>query len=186
MAADTRGEAEEFARTRLDSLRRFAYLICGSVTEADDLAQIAVIEVWRRWPTAGRNPDAYARRVIVSRNVSRWRRWRREVPVAIGAQDGIGGAPGGGPHGNPDDPARGQVRDPELWEALRQLRKPERTVVVLHVLYAYTFDEIAAMSGEPSGTVSSRYTRARRALRVQLERDAPGHPESAWLARLAQ
>jgi RNA polymerase sigma factor (sigma-70 family) len=173
MTADIRG-AEEFARTRLDALRRFAYLICGSVAEADDLAQIAVIEVWRRWATAGRNPDAYARRVIVSRNVSRWRRWRREIPT-------------GGPHdGAVDDPARGQVTDPELWEALRRLRKPERTVVVLHVLYAYTFDEIAAISGEPSGTVSSRYVRARRTLRAQLATVSAQPPDSAWLARVAQ
>ncbi|HEU5107345.1 MAG TPA: sigma-70 family RNA polymerase sigma factor [Micromonosporaceae bacterium] len=174
MAADAPGGAEEFARTRLDALRRFAYLICGSVAEAEDLAQIAVIEVWRRWRTAGQNPDAYARRVIVSRNVSRWRRWRREVPVAGG----------GAEDGTADDPARGQVSDPALWQALSLLRKQERTVVVLHVLYAYTFDEIAAMSGEPSGTVSSRYTRARRALRVHLA-DTARDPEST-LARLGR
>jgi RNA polymerase sigma factor (sigma-70 family) len=168
MTADDRGGAEEFARTRLDALRRFAYLICGSVAEAEDLAQIAVIEVWRRWGTAGQNPDAYARRVIVSRNVSRWRRWRREVPVA-GAADGGGWIA--------DDPARWQVSDPALWQALRLLRKPERTAVVLHVLYAYTFDEIAALSGEPSGTVSSRYVRARRALRAHLT-DTARDPES--------
>jgi len=174
MAADAPGGAEEFARTRLDVLRRFAYLICGSVAEAEDLAQIAVIEVWRRWRTAGQNPDAYARRVIVSRNVSRWRRWRREVPVEAGAS---GGDPA-------DDPARGQVSDPALWQALSLLRKPERTVVVLHVLYAYTFDEIAAMSGEPPGTVSSRYTRARRALRAHLA-DTARDPEST-LARLSR
>jgi len=181
MAADAPGGAEEFARTRLDVLRRFAYLICGSVAEAEDLAQIAVIEVWRRWRTAGQNPDAYARRVIVSRNVSRWRRWRREVPVAGDTGDG-GGAAGGGHLA--DDPARGQVSDPALWQALSLLRKPERTAVVLHVLYAYTFDEIAAMSGEPAGTVSSRYTRARRALRAHLA-DTARDPEST-LARLSQ
>src|SRR4051794_28805883 len=108
-------DAEEFARARLDSLRRFAYLICGSAAEADDLAQIAVIEVWRRWPASADNPEAYARRVIVTRNVSRWRRVRREVPVDATVD-------------NVDDPASSQVTNPALWQALRTLRKPERTV----------------------------------------------------------
>jgi len=149
------GDGEEFARTRLDSLRRFAYLICGSAAEADDLAQIAVVEVWRRWPGVRGDPEAYARRVIVTRNVSRWRRWHREVPVEVTDRYA-------------DDPAGRQVTDPELWTALHGLRRPERTVVVLHVLYRYTFDEIAAMSGEPRGTVSSRYTRALQSLRQRL------------------
>lgn len=169
---DAPDEAEEFARTRLDALRRFAYVICGSAAEADDLAQIAVVEVWRRWRTAAENPDAYARRVIVTRNVSRWRRWRREVPV-----DDPGAAS--------DDPALAQVTDPEMWQALRRLTKAERTVIVLHVLYGYTFTEIAAMSDEPRGTISSRYTRARKALRGHLTTQAQGNPDSAWLARLA-
>ncbi|MEU8615214.1 sigma factor, partial [Actinoplanes sp. NPDC048791] len=61
-------DADEFARTRLDSLRRFAYLVCGSAAEADDLAQVAVVEVWRRWATVRTDPEAYARRVIVTRH----------------------------------------------------------------------------------------------------------------------
>jgi RNA polymerase sigma factor (sigma-70 family) len=145
--------------------------MCGSMAEADDLAQIAVIEVWRRWPTAGANPEAYARRVIVTRNVSRWRRWWREVPVDSEVIDR-------------DDPASEQVSDPALWQALRALRKPERTVIVLHVLYAYTFGEIAAMSDEPVGTVSSRYARARVALGRHLRAYAED-PDAVLSARWA-
>ncbi len=159
MGAEADG-ADEFARTRLDSLRRFAYLICGSAAEADDLAQLAVVEVWRRWSSVRVNPEAYARRVIVTRNVSRWRRWRRQVPAEIADRNG-------------DDPAHGRVTDPVLWEALHSLGKPERTVVVMHVLYQYTFEEIALMAGEPRGTVSSRYTRALRTLRDRLGGTSP-------------
>ena len=171
MDADA-GDAEEFARTRLDSLRRFAYLICGSAAEAEDLAQIAVVEVWRRWATARGNPEAYARRVIVTRNISRWRRWRHEVPADVADRG--------------DDPARDQVTDPALWAALHGLRHSQRTVIVLRVVYRYTFDEIAAMSGEPRGTVASRYTRGLQTLRQQLEpaRDEAG-PAPGRLARVA-
>ncbi|WP_433717816.1 RNA polymerase sigma factor [Actinoplanes sp. CA-051413] len=164
-------DADEFARTRLDSLRRFAYLVCGSAAEADDLAQVAVVEVWRRWATVRTDPEAYARRVIVTRNVSRWRRWRREVPSTIADRDG-------------EDPAHRRVTDPALWDALHALGKPERTVVVLHVLFRYTFDEIAAMSGEPRGTVSSRYTRALRALRQHLRAQADAEPGHDWMLRM--
>ncbi|TDB70399.1 RNA polymerase sigma factor [Micromonospora sp. KC723] len=172
MRADAETGAEEFARTRLESLRRFAYLICGSLAEADDLAQIAVVEVWRRWAAAAANPEAYARRVIVTRNVSRWRRWRREVPVDAATVER-------------DDPARTRVSEPALWQALQTLRKPERTVIVLHVLYAYTFAEIAAMSDEPVGTVSSRYARSRLALSRYLKSQADEDPDAAWIARWA-
>ncbi|MEO3743566.1 sigma-70 family RNA polymerase sigma factor [Plantactinospora sp. B5E13] len=155
MADGAFSDSEEFARARLDALRRFAYLISGSVAEADDLAQIAVVEVWQRWRKARENPEAYARQVIVTRNVSRWRRWRREVPT-----DEV--------DHRPDDPAGAVVSNGALWQALQELGKPERTVVVLHVLYRYTFSEIAGICGEPPGTVSSRYARARRALRAHL------------------
>ena len=67
----------------------------------------------------------------------------------------------------------------------RALGKPERTVVVLHVLFRYTFDEIAAMSGEPRGTVSSRYTRALRALRQHLRAQADAEPGHDWMLRTA-
>jgi RNA polymerase sigma factor (sigma-70 family) len=152
MTIDVADGAAEFARTRLEPLRRFAYVICGSVAEADDLAQIAIIEVWRRWRTASANPEAYARRVIVTRNVSRWRRRQREVPL-VAAEGGA------------DDPAADFVDNVAVWQALRRLGRAERIVVVLHVLYEYTFGEIAAITGEPQGTVSSRYSRARRTLR---------------------
>lgn len=169
---DVADEAEEFARTSLDALRRFAYVICGSAAEADDLAQIAVVEVWRRWRVASANPEAYARRVIVTRNVSRWRRWRWEIPI-----DDTGALS--------DDPALGQVTDPEMWQALRRLPKAERTVVVLHVLYGFTFTEIAAMVDEPRGTVSSRYSRALKDLHRHLRIEATGNPDSVWRARFA-
>jgi RNA polymerase sigma factor (sigma-70 family) len=169
MVADT-GDAEEFARTRMDSLRRFAYLICGSAVEAEDLAQIAVVEVWQRWSSVRGDPEAYARRVVVTRNVSRWRRWRREVPAEVTDR-------------HDDDPAGKRVTDPVLWEALHSLRKSDRTVVVLHVLYRYTFEEIAAMSGEPRGTVSSRYTRALQALRLRLGAPTGAEPDRGRLAR---
>ncbi|ROT34041.1 RNA polymerase sigma factor [Micromonospora sp. HM5-17] len=155
MARGGFSDAEDFARARLDALRRFAYLISGSAAEADDLAQIAVVEVWQRWRKARDNPEAYARQVIVTRNVSRWRRWRREV-----LSDEV--------ERRLDDPAGTAVSNGALWQALQELGKAERTVVVLHVLYRYTFTEIAGICGEPPGTVSSRYARAKRALRAYL------------------
>jgi RNA polymerase sigma factor (sigma-70 family) len=93
------------------------------------------------------------------------------VPSTIADRDG-------------EDPAHRRVTDPALWDALHALGKPERTVVVLHVLFRYTFDEIAAMSGEPRGTVSSRYTRALRALRQHLRAQADAEPGHDWMLRM--
>jgi RNA polymerase sigma factor (sigma-70 family) len=177
-AMDAGTDADDFARRQLDALRRFAYVVCGSATEADDLAQVAVVEVWRRWDSVRTDPEAYARRVIVTRNISRWRRWRREVPAVIADRDGE--------DRDGEDPARRRVTDPALWDALHALGKPERTVVVLHVLYRYTFDEIATLSGEPRGTVSSRYTRALSGLRRHLRAQVDADPDHHWLMRLTR
>ena len=188
MDADA-GDAEEFARTRLDAapvrvpdLRQRA--------EAEDLAQIAVIEVWRRWATAGSNPDAYARRVIVSRNVSRWRRWRHEVPGggwrAERAEGRRSDGPGATARRRPG-PRSGQR--PDAVAALPAAQTgADRGRAARGV--PYTFDEIAAMSGEPRGTVASRYTRGLQTLREQLHaqneaaRDEAG-PAPGRLARVA-
>lgn len=153
------GDVEDFVRTRYDGLRRFAYTICGSLFDADELAQTAMIELWRRWEVASANPDAYARRVIVTRNISRWRHHRRETLLD-----------------NPDthcgDPVMARIGDPDLWHLLLQLNLKDRTIVVLHVLYQYTFVEIAGMFGAPRGTIASRYTRAMRTLRNEIDAES--------------
>ena len=58
---------------------------------------------------------------------------------------------------------------------LAQLGVPEREVLTLFFLEDLTIGEIAEVIGIPSGTVKSRLFKARRDLRVVLEREARRH-----------
>src|SRR3954451_17483299 len=98
-------------------LVRSAYLLTGDQQLAEDLVQHACLATWPRFASV-RDPDAYARQVMVRTATSWWRRkWRGEVP-----------------HGDvPESPDR--IDDPEarleLAQALRQLTPRQRAVVVL-------------------------------------------------------
>ncbi len=56
----------------------------------------------------------------------------------------------------------------QLWTALGDLPFEQRTVIVLREIDGLSYDEIAYSLGVAVGTVKSRLTRARQALRAQL------------------
>ena len=59
----------------------------------------------------------------------------------------------------------------ELTEALSQLKPEWRMVIVLHYLEGCSVEEIAMMTGAPSGTVKSRLKSARHRLGVLLQEE---------------
>jgi DNA-directed RNA polymerase specialized sigma24 family protein len=78
-------------------------------------------------------------------------------------------------------PAQGERWLKELWtpspsiaaadaaRALETLSEEHRTVLLLGVVEGFTCQEIAEILSVPLGTVMSRLSRARRALRLRLE-----------------
>jgi len=157
---------EDFARyvqQRMPALLRFGYALTGDPHEAEDLVQDALERAGVRWKVltrTGEGPDAYVRRIMANRRISRWRRRRRETLVA-------------------EVPDRGQVgRDPlegePLWQALRQLPLRQRTVIVLRYYEDCSEAEIAAVLGVSAGTVKSQAAKARAHLRELLALDPIG------------
>ena len=72
-------EFADFVQRRSGALLRAAWLLTsGDWALAEDLAQTALGEVWRRWSSRGGMdaPDAYAHKVMVNTSL-RWRgrRW---------------------------------------------------------------------------------------------------------------
>ena len=61
----------------------------------------------------------------------------------------------------------------DLERAIARLPPGARTALVLHDIEGYTHQEIATMSGIAVGTVKSRLTRARQALRRDLQEVRP-------------
>lgn len=58
----------------------------------------------------------------------------------------------------------------DLYDALNTLKKELRLTIVLHYLEGYSIEEIADLMHVPAGTVKSRLSRARRALRSVMKK----------------
>lgn len=157
--------ADRYGRT----IYTMAYRLTGDREEAKDLTQDVFVRVYR-------NLDKYAPgsfegwlyritknlfldRVRRSKRVrmeplpeEEWRQPREQAP---------------GPAERVDD---GLLRG-DIEEALRELPVDFRTAVVLCDVQGLTYDEIAASTGWPLGTVRSRIHRGRKLLRAALADD---------------
>jgi RNA polymerase sigma factor (sigma-70 family) len=127
---------EEFFSDRYRSATRFAYLLTGSGEVAEELAQEAFLQVFRRWAEI-RNPEAYLSRALVSGARSWGRKERRRPTSRMDASVEY-------------DPDTIAVRD-ALWE----LPERQREALVLRYFLGCIDREIADAMGCPVGTVKS-------------------------------
>ena len=70
---------------------------------------------------------------------------------------------------NPQDSALANDENRRLYRALDCLKPAERDVVVLHYLQGLSYEELAAVLGQPTGTVKWRTRQALESLRSELE-----------------
>jgi RNA polymerase sigma-70 factor (ECF subfamily) len=138
---------------------QWAYLVTGSRTRADDLAQDAVVKAFdaldRFDPQRPFGP--WLKRILVNKAIDDSRRdrrmhlgdeWLSELKAV--SSDVF-------------------TASDEVVAAVRRLSAARREVIVLHYWLDLAVDEIAALLGLPFGTVASRLSRALRDLRVALE-----------------
>jgi RNA polymerase sigma-70 factor (ECF subfamily) len=136
----------------------WAYGVTGDRMLADHVAQEAVVRIFasleRFDPTRAFRP--WLKRITVNLAVDELRRERKHDPSRWSELRSV--------HPFED-------REPldELVAAVRALPERQRLVVVLHYWLDTSVDEIAAYLEIPVGTVVSRLSRARAALREQLE-----------------
>jgi RNA polymerase sigma-70 factor (ECF subfamily) len=161
-----------------------ALRLLGEPEEARDLAQDVFLKVYRmlgsfRGQSALRT---WIYRIVVneSRNRQRWwRRRRRErslpleaLPPADSAQllaEETGET-------SPYEAVRRRERSARVQAALQGLSFEHRAVLLLREVEEMSCDEIAAALGLPEGTVKSRLSRAREALRQALARGGGEQP----------
>jgi RNA polymerase sigma-70 factor, ECF subfamily len=160
---DAEFRAYVVARSHL--LLRTAYLLTGDHQLAEDLLQTALTKTYLAW---GRirdrgSIDAYVRRVMVTTQVSWWRRrWRAEIPTEALLEPAVR-----------DEPPEVLERA-AMWELLRGLPPRQRAVVVLRYYEDLSEVEIARTLGCTPGTVKSQAHRALASLRSALQAaDAP-------------
>jgi RNA polymerase sigma-70 factor (sigma-E family) len=147
---------DAFVRARLGHLLRFGRALTGDDHAAADLVQDALERTLLRWSRIeSADPEGYVRRVMVTRNISVWRRLRRERLT-----DRV-----------PEQPYDDRPNDPDrvLWRALAQLPTRQRTVIALRYYEDMSEAQIADALGIAPGTVKSQASRAMAKLRALLE-----------------
>jgi len=160
---------DDWVAARSAALLRFAYLLTGSQSEAEDAVQSALERALARWPRVSRaaDPETYVRRMIVNEHITLWRRWRRQVsPVAVVRETSSGPArPGGG------DPAEAVASTDAVRRMCAALPPTQRAAVVLRFYQDLDYREIAALLDCAEATARSHVHRALQALRRELEED---------------
>lgn len=167
--ADAHDEFREFADSRLEKLRRFAYLLCGDWQRSEDAVQNALTKMYLAWHRISDKPvDAYARRVVVTAVADTQRRawFRRENTV-----DAL-------PERMSSDFTSDRNKRMSVLHALSQLSHRQRATVVLRFWEDYSVEKTAEIMGCSTGTVKSQTARALQTLRGLLPEYQPNVTES--------
>lgn len=152
----------------IPALRRYARLLTGDATRADDLVQDTLERACLKW--ALWQPGSVLRTWLLSmmHNLHRnhLRDWRHDDGHAA-----LDDAPE--PAHDPSVQAADRM---DLQQALDALPAAMREVMLLVSVEEYSYAEVAQMLGIPIGTVMSRLHRARERLRQTMADPAPGRP----------
>jgi RNA polymerase sigma-70 factor (sigma-E family) len=169
----TDGEFEAFTRATRRWLHQQAYRLCGDWHEADDLVQMAMWKIYRRWPELRRRGElkAYARQVVMSSFLTERRRWRWRHELTTPTVFDLPQVQAG----------LGAVEERTvLVSAMRQLGPRQQAVLSLRFFEDLSVEQTARVLGCAPGTVRSQTVRALTTLRRELasgEGDLPPEPE---------
>jgi RNA polymerase sigma-70 factor, ECF subfamily len=168
------GEFEQIALPHARSLLRVARRLASDPALAEDLVQETFFRAWRSFGQfqTGTNMRAWLFRILFNTFYAQGRH-ASLAPVLVSLD-----APGR--EIEPRCPQALSVADAaEVSYALGELSDEHRTVLLLAVVEGFTCREMAEMLSLPIGTVMSRLSRARHALRERLLPPAP----KVWEAR---
>ncbi|MBP2337672.1 RNA polymerase sigma-70 factor (sigma-E family) [Saccharothrix coeruleofusca] len=146
---------EEFVAGASPRLLRTAYLLTRDQGHAEDLLQTALARAWSAWRRITVDPEPYVRRIMVNTYATWWRRrWRGEEPTPL-LPEGASAAP------------QDAVAEREwLWQALGELPRRQRAVLVLRFFEDMTEAQAAGVLGCSVGTVKSQTSKALAKLRL--------------------
>ncbi len=153
-------DAQEFERVAMPharSLLRFALRLTQNSFAAEDLVQDTLLLAWRgfRQFEPGTNARAWLFRILVNAFRGETRKVR-SAPQISELTSEARGVPGS------------NFEAAAVTQALDRLGTDQRTVLLLAVVEGFTCREIAQILSIPIGTVMSRLSRAREAMREAL------------------
>jgi RNA polymerase sigma-70 factor (ECF subfamily) len=170
------GDPDAFARlVRLHEgmVVNLAARLLGEVEEARDVAQEVFLQVYKMLGRfEGRSSlKTWIYRIAVNQCYNRRRFWRRRRRDREGPLDERVLSPELPAHARPATPFDEAVREErarKVQAALLRLPFEHRSVLVLREVQGLTCAEVAGALGVPEGTVKSRLSRAREAMRRAL------------------
>jgi RNA polymerase sigma-70 factor (ECF subfamily) len=163
--AAQRAVVERLARR----VRKVTGLLCRAAPDADDAAQLALIEILKSADTfrVATSLERWAERVTIRTTLRAVRRERsrkslleRWLPAGV--------LPWGGP------PTQSAAEQIGLDALLQRLSRERLQAFTLHHALDYTVEEIAELTGSPVGTVKDRLVAARKQLRKLLRSERSG------------
>ncbi|MEO3431018.1 sigma-70 family RNA polymerase sigma factor [Pelagibius sp. CAU 1746] len=158
--------ADETVLEHIPALRRYARSLAGDAAEADDLVQESLSRALARRQKAGaqageiRNLRAYLFTILHNAHVDRLndrRRWSYSVPEEVLENRLARPAP-----------QHGQLELNDLAMALQRLPEEQRQAVLLVGYEGMAYKDAAQVLDVPIGTVMSRLSRGREALRRMM------------------
>ena len=142
----------------MDTVFRLAFSMLKSPADADDVTQNVLLSLYRT--DYQFESDEHVRSWLMKVTVNECRKvWRRPFRR----------------HENIDDYAETLAfEDPsyqDLFEAIMQLDRDKRTVIVLYYIEGYSIKEIAEILNVPAATIGTRLARARAKLAQYLKEE---------------
>ena len=147
-----------YAAKYMDTVFRLAFSWLKSPADADDVTQNVLLSLYRT--DYQFESDDHVRSWLMKVTVNECRKvWRRPFRS----------------HENIDDYAETLAfEDPsyrDLFEAIMQLDRDKRTVIVLYYIEGYSIKEIAEILNVPAATIGTRLARARAKLAQYLKEE---------------
>ena len=156
---------QEFYEHEWRDVVGLGFVLTGSRWVAEDLAQDAFADAYRRWDRVSRMdiPGAWVRRVVANRSVS-WFRRRAAERRALAKM------------GNPGPSAEIELdlESAELWAAVRTLPRRQQQAMALVYYAGMSIPETCRVMGCGQETARTHLKRGRRtlALRLGLKEDS--------------
>jgi RNA polymerase sigma-70 factor (ECF subfamily) len=150
---------ETFFRREFRAVLGLAVVLSGSVSVAEEITQEAFLATFRAWERVSvfENPEAWVRRIVANRSVSRFRRRVVEARALLRLS----------PRGVDLDGLAVEV-SLDVWQAVRQLPHRQAQVIALTYLLDLPRRGVAEVLDCSEETVKTHLDRARQTLAVLL------------------
>jgi RNA polymerase sigma-70 factor (ECF subfamily) len=134
---------------------------------AEDLAQETFLAAWSKMGrfNAASSLNTWLHTIAYRKFIDAYRRHERTVTTQGDASIDVAESSSPSPYDN----ALASEETCRLYRALDRLKPAERDVVVLHYLQGLSYEDMAAVLSQPSGTVKWRTRQALEHLRTALE-----------------